>query len=177
MALPAEDAFGEIGNEELGVGAEDTLLFYLEVVESYPVAGEPVDPVAGLPTVESDGQSPAVIDVEGADEPDELVVQPLVQGQGPEVEEGQMVFVHYTGVKLSDGEQFDSSYPRGQPFSFQVGAGQVIDGWDQGLIGQNVRSEVLLVIPAEDAYGPNPEDHPELGGEDLVFVVDIIAAY
>jgi peptidylprolyl isomerase len=146
-------------------------------VGSYPIAGDPVDPVDGLPTVESDGENPAVIDVEGVDAPDELVIQPLVQGQGPEVEEGQMVFVHYTGVKLSDGEQFDSSYLRGQPFSFQVGAGQVIDGWDQGLIGQNVRSQVLLVIPAEDAYGPNPEDHPELGGEDLVFVVDIIAAF
>lgn len=177
MALPALDAFGEIGSDQLGVGPEDTLVFYVEVVESYPVAGEPVDPVDGLPTVESDGENPAVIDVEGVDSPDELVVQPLAQGQGAEVEEGQMVFVHYTGVKLSDGEQFDSSYLRGQPFNFQVGAGQVIDGWDQGLIGQNVRSQVLLVIPAEDAYGPNPEDHPELGGEDLVFVVDIIAAY
>lgn len=177
MALPPEDAFGEFGNDQLGVGPEDTLLVYMEIVESYPVAGEPVDPVEGLPTVESDGETPAVIDVEGADEPDELVVQPLIQGQGAEVEEGQTVFVHYTGVKLSDGEQFDSSYLRGQPFSFQVGSGQVIDGWDQGLVGQNVRSQVLLVIPAEDAYGPNPEDHPELGGEDLVFVVDIIAAY
>lgn len=177
MAIPAEDAFGEQGQEQLGVGPGDTLLFYLEVVESYPVAGDPVDPVEGLPTVESDGETAAVIDVEGVEAPDELVVQPLVQGQGSEVEEGQTVFVHYTGVKLSDGEQFDTSYNRGQPFSFQVGAGQVIDGWDQGLVGQNVRSQVLLVIPAEDAYGPNPEDHPELGGEDLVFVVDIIAAY
>ncbi|WP_192498769.1 FKBP-type peptidyl-prolyl cis-trans isomerase [Ornithinimicrobium pratense] len=177
MALPAEDAFGEFGSQELGVGPEDTLLFYMEIVDSYPIAGEPVDPVEGLPTVESDGETPAVIDVEGVEAPDELVVQPLVQGQGAEVGEGQTVFVHYTGVTLSDGEQFDTSYNRGQPFSFQVGAGQVIDGWDQGLIGQNVRSQVLLVIPAEQAYGPNPEDHPELGGEDLVFVVDIIAAY
>lgn len=177
MALPAEDAFGALGNEQLGVGPEDTLLFYMEVVGSYPIAGDPVDPVEGLPTVESDGENPAVIDVEGVDAPDELVIQPLVQGQGPEVEEGQMVFVHYTGVKLSDGEQFDSSYLRGQPFNFQVGAGGVIDGWDQGLVGQNVRSQVLLVIPAEQAYGPNEDDHPELGGEDLVFVVDIIAAF
>ncbi|WP_131104859.1 FKBP-type peptidyl-prolyl cis-trans isomerase [Ornithinimicrobium sufpigmenti] len=185
MALPAEDAFGELGNEQLGVGPEDTLLFYMEILDSYPVAGEPVEPVEGLPTVESDGETPAVIDVDGVEAPDELVVQPLVQGQGAEVEEGQMVFVHYTGVKLSDGEQFDTSYNRGQPFNFQVGSGQVIEGWDQGLIGQNVRSQVLLVIPAEQAYGELPEETDsttaqpahELAGEDLVFVVDIIAAY
>lgn len=175
MALPSADAFGELGHEQLGVGPGDTLVFYLEVVGSYPVAGEPVDPVEGLPTVQADGESPAVIDVEGVEAPDELVVQPLVQGQGPEVEEGQTVFVHYTGVKLSDGEQFDTSYDRGQPFSFQVGAGGVIDGWDQGLIGQNVRSRVLLVIPKEDAYAADPTH--ELAEEDLVFVVDIITAY
>lgn len=175
MALPPEDAFGEFGNEQLGVAPDDTLLVYLEIVESYPVAGEPVDPVEGLPTVESDGETPAVIDVEGADEPEELVVQPLTQGAGPEVQEGQTVVVHYTGVKLSDGEQFDSSYLRGQPFNFQVGAGQVIDGWDQGLVGQNVRSQVLLVIPKEDAYAGDPAH--ELAEDDLVFVVDIIAAY
>jgi peptidylprolyl isomerase len=194
MALPASEAFGPAGNPQFGVGPQDTMVFYLEIEEANePLAmaeGEQVEPEDGLPTVEADGESAAQIDVEGVDDPEELVVQPLIEGERKEVRPGQLVRVHYTGVTLSDGEQFDTSYERGEPFEFQVGAGRVIPGWEEGLIGQTVGSRVLLVIPAAQAYGEapegaddasatataNPQAHP-LEGEDLVFVVDILGAY
>lgn len=190
MALPAAEAFGPAGNPQLGVGADDTLVFYLEVVSSgeplTQATGEPVEPEAGLPEVEADGQSAATITIpEDAEEPDELVTQVLIEGEGPAVRAGQTIRVHYTGVRFSDGEGFDDSYQRGEPAEFPIGVGQVIPGWDEGLVGQTVGSRVLLVIPAEQAYGEAPADDGsqtappahELAGETLVFVVDILGAY
>src|SRR5690625_6332175 len=78
--------------------------------------------------------------------------------------------MHYTGWTWSDGEQFDSSWERGAPFSFVQGAEQVITGWDEQLLDVPVGSQVMLVIPPEDAYG----DQGELAGETLVFVIDIL---
>jgi len=183
MAVPPADGFGPAGNPDLGVNPDDTMLFYVEVVSaSTPLTqakGEVVDPEAGLPTVETDGTSAATITIpEGTPEPTELVVQPLIKGEGAEVEANQTIKVHYTGVKFSDGEQFDSSFNSGSPFSTVIGAGQVIPGWDEGLVGQTVGSRVLLVIPAEQAYGAEKESgNPDsLGGETLVFVVDILSA-
>lgn len=187
MAIPAADAFGEVGNEQLGVGPTDTMLFYM-VVEGTgepltEAQGEEVEPEEGLPTVTMGDAGPE-IDVEGVEAPDQLITQPLIRGEGPEVVAGQTIRVHYTGVKLSDGEVFDSSWERGEPTEFPIGVGSVITGWDEGLVGQTVGSRVLLVIPAEEAYGPAPEETEgetaapgnELAGEDLVFVVDILGA-
>jgi len=102
-------------------------------------------------------------------------VQPLIKGTGAEVKKGDVVTVNYTGWTWADGTQFDSSWDRGAPASFQLNDGAVIDGWVEGLVGQTVGSQVLLVIPPEKAYG---EDGNETipGGSTLVFVVDILAA-
>lgn len=179
MAIPPADGFGPAGQPNLGVGPTDTLIFYAEVVSSITpltqAEGEAVEPVEGLPAVEADGTSPAQVTIpEGEDPPTELVVQPLIEGEGEQVEAGQQVTVHYTGVQWSDGSQFDSSLEGGQPFDFQVGAGGVIAGWDEGLVGQPVGSRVMLIVPPDLAYGP--AGGHELGGETLVFVVDILAA-
>ncbi|WP_151523362.1 FKBP-type peptidyl-prolyl cis-trans isomerase [Serinicoccus kebangsaanensis] len=187
MAIPASEAFGEAGNPQLGVGPTDTVLFYLAVQNTWEplteAQGEEVEPEEGLPTVTMGDAGPE-IDVEGVEAPEQLVTQPLIQGERPEVVAGQTIRVHYTGVKLSDGEQFDSSWERGEPTEFPIGVGQVIAGWDEGLVGQPVGSRVLLVVPAEEAYGELPEETEgqtaapahELAGEDLVFVVDILGA-
>ncbi|CAN5559470.1 FKBP-type peptidyl-prolyl cis-trans isomerase [soil metagenome] len=178
MAVPPAEGFGEAGNPNLGIGPEDTVVFYVEVVSATePLAtaeGEEVEPEDGLPTVEADGTSPAEITIGDAEAPEELIVQPLIKGEGPEVEANQTIKVHYTGVKFSDGEQFDSSYTTGQPFSTVIGAGAVIPGWDEGLIGQTVGSRVLLVIPTDKAYGEDGAN--DLAGEPLVFVIDILSA-
>lgn len=184
VAMSPEDAFGEQGNPQLGIGPADTVIFYVEVVgATTPLTqaeGEPVEPEEGLPTVETDGTSPAQITIpEGEDPPSELVVQPLIKGEGEEVQSGQTVRMQYTGVQWSDGEQFDTSLQEGrEAFETVIGAGQVIQGWDEGLVGQTVGSRVLLVIPPEMAYGDAQEGGPgyELKDETLVFVVDILAA-
>jgi peptidylprolyl isomerase len=159
-------------------GSVQTVVNLVEVVDVKDVPsraeGEAVEPAAGLPTVTlDDSGKPSVEIPEGYEAPDELVAQPLIEGDGPEVEAGQSVTAQYTGWTL-DGEQFDSSWDRGTPFSFSTQGG-VIQGWIDGVIGQTVGSQVLLVIPAELAYGEDAEAH-ELGGETLVFVVDILDA-
>ncbi|MFP3714347.1 FKBP-type peptidyl-prolyl cis-trans isomerase [Puerhibacterium sp. TATVAM-FAB25] len=135
--------------------------------------GEAVTPAEGLPTVTLDDSGKPSIEIpEGYEAPDELVVQPLIKGSGPEVAADQTVTVQYSGWLL-DGTQFDSSWERGAPTSFPLNG--VIKGWTDGLAGQTVGSQVLLVVPADQAYGDQasgaiPANSP------LIFVVDILDA-
>ncbi|WP_225755571.1 FKBP-type peptidyl-prolyl cis-trans isomerase [Actinotalea sp. Marseille-Q4924] len=168
---------GGPAQEEGGEDVPATLLS-IDVVDVLPTRAEgtPVEPTQeGLPTVTLAEDGAPTIDVEGATEPTELVVQTLIEGEGPVVESGQTITVQYHGALLSDGTVFDSSWERGQPAQFGIGVGQVIPGWDQGLVGQKVGSQVLLVIPSELAYGDQERD-PIPANSDLVFVVDILDA-
>ena len=97
-----------------------------------------------------------------------LKVSYLVKGAGPKVRAGQTVTANYVLVSYRSGKVLDSSWERGQPFSYEAGAGNVIQGWDQGLIGVPVGSRVRLDVPAALAYGPQQGD--------LRFVVDVLAA-
>jgi FKBP-type peptidyl-prolyl cis-trans isomerase len=182
MAVSPEDAFQERGGiPDAGVEADDTILFVVDVLDGrIPLTraeGTAVDPVDGLPTVDLDGNGKPTITVPDGDASTELVVQPLIEGDGAEVEEGQTVTVHYTGVIWDGGEQFDSSWDRSQPATFAIGVGAVIPGWDDGLVGQTVGSQILLVIPPDQGYGDagNPDAGIE-GTDTLVFVVDILDA-
>jgi peptidylprolyl isomerase len=102
-----------------------------------------------------------------------LTVTPLIEGTGPKVEAGQSITTNYVGVFYENGEEFDSSWERGQPATFPIGVGQVIPGWDKGLVGVTVGSRVQLDIPAEDAYGDGGGGRP---AGPLRFVVDVLAA-
>ncbi len=84
--------------------------------------------------------------------PSGLKYTDTVVGTGTTAEKGKRVSVHYTGY-LMDGKKFDSSVDRGQPFQFNLGAGQVIKGWDEGVAGMKVGGKRTLVIPADLAYG------------------------
>ena len=86
--------------------------------------------------------------------PDNLVIEDITVGDGPEASAGNLVEVHYVGVALSTGREFDSSWDRGEPLTFQLGAGQVIPGWDEGVQGMKVGGRRRLVIPQDLAYGP-----------------------
>jgi peptidylprolyl isomerase len=140
-------------------------------------SGEEVPPEPGLPTVAVQDGRPTVSVPSAETPPSTLVVQPLIEGEGPEVAPGQNLTVHTVAVKWGDGQTFFSSWEQARPVDFTVGAAGVIPGLDEGLVGQTVGSRVLLVIPPDRGYGS--EGNPEAGisGTDtLVFVVDILAA-
>ncbi|MFC3503911.1 FKBP-type peptidyl-prolyl cis-trans isomerase [Micromonospora krabiensis] len=103
-----------------------------------------------------------------------LTVTPLIKGTGPAVKSGQTITTNYVGVFYKDGKEFDASWNSGQPASFPIGVGQVIKGWDQGLVGVTVGSRVQLDIPADLAYGNDGAGGRPAGP--LRFVVDVLAA-
>ncbi len=158
-----------------GAEAPPSTLFAFEVVEALPgrAQGTAVEPPAGLPevTLADDGEPSITVPADAA-EPTELVAQTLIEGAGPVVESGQLVTMHYTGW-LWDGTEFDSSWGS-TPFLTAIGTGQVIQGWDQGLVGTTVGSQVLLVIPAELGYGEQGSGGRIPPGATLIFVVDVL---
>lgn len=122
---------------------------------------------------EYDRQKPE-IDFPAHDAPTELVIEDLVVGDGPEVTAGDTVSTHYVGVAFSTGEEFDASWNRGAPLDFRVGVGQVIQGWDQGLLGMKVGGRRRLEIPSSMAYGDRGAGSAVAPGESLIFVVDLL---
>ena len=127
-----------------------------------------------LPTVTGEfGENPELTFPEG-EAPRGLHVAELHAGSGRAVQAGQEIEVHYHG-QVWGGEVFDSSFRRGAPTSFPIGVGMVIQGWDQGLVGKNVGSRLVLSIPPEKGYGRNGNPLAGIKGTDtLVFVVDIL---
>ena len=104
---------------------------------------------------------------------DALKVTVLREGTGPGAAAGDTISVHYVGVLSTDGTEFDNSYDRGEPITIVLGAGQVIEGWDQGLVGATVGSQLQLDIPADLAYGDTGQgDIP--AGASITFVVDVM---
>ncbi|MGW1226669.1 FKBP-type peptidyl-prolyl cis-trans isomerase [Streptomyces sp. NPDC001478] len=108
--------------------------------------------------------------------PTELEIKDIWVGEGAEAKAGQTVSVHYVGVAFSTGEEFDASWNRGRPLEFQLGAGQVIKGWDQGVQGMKVGGRRRLTIPAHLAYGDRGAGGGAIApGETLIFVCDLVA--
>jgi peptidylprolyl isomerase len=181
VAFAPDDGYGlQGGDPENDLRKDDTLVFVADVDQvRHPLAraqGDPVAPVAGLPTVTLGSNGKPTITVPKTDPPAALVVQPLIKGTGATVASGQTITVHYTGVLWATGQQFDSSWDK-TPTNFQIGTGGVIAGWDKGLVGQTVGSQILLVIPPADGYGEKGEPNAGISGTDtLVFVVDILDA-
>lgn len=101
--------------------------------------------------------------------PTELVITDLVVGDGAEAHAGEKVTVHYVGVDFENGEQFDSSWDRGQPIAFPLNG--LIQGWQDGIPGMRVGGRRQLVIPPRLAYGESGGHR--LSGRTLVFVIDL----
>jgi peptidylprolyl isomerase len=115
------------------------------------------------------------IDKPDGDVPFDLGIEDLVAGEGDEATKGTTVSVHYVGVAFSSGEEFDASWNRGQPFTFKLGKGQVIPGWDQGVEGMKVGGRRKLTIPSALAYGARGAGGVIKPHEPLVFVVDLLS--
>ncbi len=119
--------------------------------------------------------APTVKIPKGTKAPSELAVLPLVRGTGAQVQAGQLVTVRYTGVTWSDGKVFDTTWGgKKLPLTFRLGVGDVIEGWDQGLLELPVGSQVMLVVPPDLAYQGTSS---KLADQTLVFVVDILDAH
>jgi peptidylprolyl isomerase len=110
----------------------------------------------------------------GQSPPPELVIEDLEPGDGPEATPGSTCTMHYVGVAWGTGQQFDASWDRGDTFSFGLGQGEVIKGWDQGVAGMKVGGRRRLVIPPDLGYGSRGAGGAIGPGETLVFVVDLI---
>ena len=182
LAIPPAEGFGTQGNAQFGVEPSDTLVAVMdiervtEVPESAEGRGKPAP--GDLPELRVDGEGIPREFVADGDEPEqvkELVAAPIiVVGEGPKVQPGQSLTVHYLGQLYPDGQIFDQSWGK-EPFGFQVATGGVISGWDQGLVGQRVGSRVLLAVPSDLGYGKqgSPDVPPNA---DLIYVIDILAA-
>jgi peptidylprolyl isomerase len=106
--------------------------------------------------------------------PTKLVVKDLKKGTGKEATDGSTVTVQYVGVLYDGGKQFDASWDRGEPFSFPLGAGQVIPGWDQGVKGMKVGGRRELIIPPDLGYGEQGAGADIPPNAALIFVVDLL---
>jgi peptidylprolyl isomerase len=118
-------------------------------------------------------QRPEVDPINGP-APTDLVVTDIVPGDGPEAAAGNTVQVHYVGVAHSTGEEFDASWNRGSTLPFRLGVGQVIEGWDRGVVGMKVGGRRRLVIPPALGYGDRGAGSVIGPGETLIFVVDLL---
>jgi peptidylprolyl isomerase len=114
------------------------------------------------------------IDFPHGDPPTQLDIVDITEGTGAEAQPGQNVRVHYVGVAYSTGEEFDASWNRGEPLEFRLGAGRVISGWDQGLVGMKVGGRRQLTIPPDLAYGDRGAGGVIKPGETLIFVCDLV---
>ncbi|MEU9043282.1 MULTISPECIES: FKBP-type peptidyl-prolyl cis-trans isomerase [unclassified Kitasatospora] len=180
VVAPPAAAFGEQGSGQLGVNKNDTVVFVLDIMESLPqdstLTGNMTQPAATLPQVKDNGKAPVTITIPaGQAAPTDLQQAVLIKGEGKQVKSGQTLVVQYTGVLWSNGQQFDSSWTHGGAQAVQIGTGSVIEGWDKGLVGQNVGSRVLLVVPPALGYQDKPQGAVPANST-LVFVIDILEA-
>ena len=119
-------------------------------------------------------EKPHVYVPAGEAPPGELVSEDLEVGDGPEATQGSTVEVHYVGVSWRTRKQFDASWDRGDTFSFRLGGGEVIKGWDDGVAGMKVGGRRRLVLPPSYAYGKRGAGSAIGPNETLVFVVDLL---
>ena len=138
----------------------------------------PQDPAADIRRIvegvgEDTSEKPEIAAPEGSP-PAELERRDIVRGKGPGAKKGDTLTMQYVGVSWSTGQQFDASWDGPKPFTFELGAGDVIPGWDEGLVGMRAGGRRLLVIPAAQGYGAQGRPPDIVPNETLIFVVDLL---
>ena len=184
LLTSAEEAFGEGGRPDIGIGNKDSVLAVVDILgrsDTVPPLdgpqGEEKKPAGWAPTlIEKDGVITG-FDFSTAHEPSgKLIATTLVKGDGAKVKSGQTLTVDYLGQVYDADKPFDESYSK-EPAEFPIGVGQVIAGWDERLVGRTVGSRVILEIPPAKGYGEQGNEQAGIKGTDtLFFVVDILAA-
>lgn len=178
--IPPAEMFGEAGNTQLGVSGTDSVVMVVDVKGTMlkEAKGKEAKPKKGLPTVKYSTDKPATFTMPKGKAPTETQVETLIAGDGEKVAKGDTVYVSYTGALWKNGKVFDSSKEEGRrPFPVTLGQGQVIKGWDEGLVGTKVGDRVLLVVPPKDGYGATGSQDGSITKDDtIVFVVDVLGA-
>lgn len=164
LTIPSRLAYGDAGAGGV-IGPGETLIFVVDLLGVEP-APERLDIGLTKPEFEVDTS---------ADPATELVIEDLVEGDGDEAVAGAQITVHYVGKSLSTGEEFDASWDRGDYFSFVLGEGRVIQGWDEGFAGMKVGGRRMLTIPSDMGYGEQGSPPNIAPNETLIFVVDLLA--
>jgi peptidylprolyl isomerase len=140
---------------------------------SIPSAEEQATETAPAADLTDTSKKPAIPKPTGSP-PRRLVKEDIVKGKGPPAKGGDNLTMQYAGVTFSTGTEFDASWNRGEPFTFELGAGNVIPGWDRGIVGMRAGGRRKLTIPPRLAYGAQGQP-PSIGpNETLVFVVDLL---
>jgi peptidylprolyl isomerase len=178
-AAPAK-AYGDQGNPTLGIGNADTVIFVVDLLSTVPDGPQGADkkPATWAPAIVADGDVPTALDFDAVPKPSgKLQRTTLIQGTGALTKKGDHIYVNYLGEIYGGDKPFDESYSRGTPFDFDLGAGRVVKGWDQGLVGVKVGSRVILQIPPSLGYGESGQPDVGIGATDtMYFIVDVLAA-
>lgn len=124
--------------------------------------------------ISTDTSTKPEFDVPTGPAPKDLECVDIVEGDGETAEPGDQLTMQYVGVAYDDGKQFDASWDNGQPFPFQLGAGMVIPGWDEGIEGMKVGGRRELILPPDSAYGAQGQPPTIKPNASLVFVVDLL---
>ncbi len=159
---------GSSGSSTIAVGNESTAANPL--VENTPASTTGTTPTSGPLATE-----PTITPPKGP-APTKLVTKEIVTGTGAEAKAGESVTVNYVGALYSNGKVFDASWKRKEPFTFTLGEGQVIKGWDKGVVGMKVGGRRELIIPAELAYGKAGSPPTIPPNSPLIFIVDLLSA-
>jgi peptidylprolyl isomerase len=173
--FPPKDAHDGRGVEALGIGADDSFVFIFDLSRVYleKAEGSAVAPEAGLPAVVTTPEGIPGITIPNTEAPSDLRIAQLIKGAGEIVQSGDNVTMHYSGFLWADGSKFDSSWDKGTPAQFVVAPGQLIDGFLSAVVGQQVGSRVVVVIPPALGYGEQGSQTIPANST-LVFVIDIL---
>ena len=181
VAIPPKEGFGDAGQPSYNIKKGDTMVFLFDLVAKIPdeVTGTSKKLPSDLPQLKLDADKHPVsftktktMDKKKTKESTNVVIQ----GKGPKVTSGQTLTVQYVGQVYPTGTVFDESWSK-QPASFQIGGDGLIKCWNDTLIGQNVGSRVVIVCPADKAYGDKPPAGSKIGkGDTLIFAVDLLDA-
>jgi peptidylprolyl isomerase len=161
------------GSSTITVGNENTADNSLIKAEGTSSTSTTSSATAKTPTSGPLSKEPTVTPPSGP-APAKLETKELITGTGAEAKDGDSVTVNYVGVLYKNGKVFDASWKRHEPFTFTLGKGQVIKGWDQGVPGMKVGGRRELIIPAELAYGKTGSPPTIPANSPLVFVVDLL---
>ena len=173
--FPAKDAHDGRGIEGLGIGPSDSLILVFDLSRIYleKAEGSSVAPEAGMPTVVTAPNGIPGVTMPKTDAPNELRIAQLIKGRGETITSGDNVTLHYSGFLWDSGSKFDSSWDKGEPVQFEVSPGMLIEGFLSAVVGQEVGSRVVVVIPPALGYGQQASATIPANST-LVFVIDIL---